>query len=258
LKLKFVAENVPIVLPKKLFPPNIFSLFVLFTVGSKMNLSNKKHNKNHMSLMKWTLVALTFSFFTNVTQAQEGDEEVSPAVTPAFESPQNGYISDDLFIYMHAGPGTNYRILGTINAGDAIKVTGKSEKGYSEIIDSKNRKTWVENKYVSLKSSIRVAMKTLQSELTQSKKFLNQNDGQVNELKSELDSTQAKNKELVTKLEAVNKTLAQTQSKVKDQDTNIKKQWFFNGAIVLALGLLLGLLLPKFFSPKRSGMNSWS
>lgn len=227
-----------------------------------MNLSNKKQNKkqnnNHMQLMKWLLMSFSFFFVSNAVQAQENVESEPVQVIPAFEVPKNGYISDDLFIYMHAGPGTNYRILGIVTAGDAIKVTGKSEKGYSEIIDSKNRKTWVENKYVSLKPSIRVAMKNLQNELTQSKNFLNENDGQVNELKSELDATTAQNKELVTKLDAINKTLAQTQSKVKDQDTNIKKQWFFNGAIVLALGLLLGLLLPKFFSPKRSGMSSWS
>jgi SH3 domain protein len=98
----------------------------------------------------------------------------------------------------------------------------------------------------------------LQEELNKSKNFLNQSDGEVNELKSQLDATTAQNKELMTELSDTKKLLSSTQSQVKDQDTNIKKQWFFNGAIVLALGLLLGLVLPKFFSRKRGGMENWS
>ena len=42
---------------------------------------------------------------------------------------KQGYISDELFIYMHAGPGTNYRILGTVIAGSDVKITGAVENG---------------------------------------------------------------------------------------------------------------------------------
>lgn len=207
--------------------------------------------------MQWILITLTLFGFSNLGQAEENTGEVSQEVAPTKVAPANGYISDDLFIYMHAGPGTNYRILGTVNAGSAIKITGNAQNNYSEIIDDKNRTTWVESKYTSTKPSLRTSLISLQEELNKSKNFLNQSDGEVNELKSQLDATTAQNKELMTELSDTKKLLSSTQSQVKDQDTNIKKQWFFNGAIVLALGLLLGLLLPKFFSRKRGGMDNW-
>ncbi|MGL6176871.1 MAG: TIGR04211 family SH3 domain-containing protein, partial [Vibrionaceae bacterium] len=56
------------------------------------------------------------------------------AVTLSLAAPslcaQESYISDELFIYMHAGPGTEYRILGSINAGVPVKVMGAEKSGY--------------------------------------------------------------------------------------------------------------------------------
>ena len=60
-----------------------------------------------------------------------------------------------------------------------------------------------------------------------------------------------------TDFSQIQQQLEKTQSKVKNQDTDIKKQWFFNGAIVLGIGLILGLILPKFFARRRSNMDSW-
>lgn len=35
---------------------------------------------------------------------------------------QDNYISDELFTYMHSGPGTQFRILGSIDAGEKVTV----------------------------------------------------------------------------------------------------------------------------------------
>jgi len=171
---------------------------------------------------------------------------------------KQGYISDELFIYMHAGPGTNYRILGTIIAGTEVKITGSEDNGYSEIIDNKNRPTWVESKYVSTQAGLRFTVAELNGKIASSSDFTSQLDGEVNELKSKVNLlTNDKNK-LATELKKVTATLAETKTKIKDQDTNIKKQWFFNGAIVLGLGLLLGLILPRLFARRRGSMENWS
>lgn len=174
--------------------------------------------------------------------------------------PQNkqGYISDDLFIYMHAGPGTNYRILGTINAGALIEVTGKAENNYSEIIDEKKRVTWVESKYVTNKPGLRFVVAELNGKVASSSDLNNQLDGKINELTNTVEQLNQEKATLQTEFNQIQEQLKQTQSKVRDQDTNIKKQWFFNGAIVLGVGLFLGLILPKFFTRRRSSMDSWS
>ncbi|MFQ3338333.1 MAG: SH3 domain protein [Colwellia sp.] len=171
---------------------------------------------------------------------------------------KQGYISDKLFIYMHAGPGTNYRILGTIIAGSEVKITGVEDNGYSEVIDEKNRVTWIESKYVSTKAGLRFVVAKLNEKIANSSDFTSQLDGEVNELKSKVNLLTNDKKKLSTKLKKMTETLAKTQSKIKDQDTNIKKQWFFTGALVLGIGLILGLILPRFFSRRRSAMDSWS
>lgn len=171
---------------------------------------------------------------------------------------KQGYISDELFIYMHAGPGTNYRILGTVIAGSEVKTTGANDNGYSEIIDSKNKTTWVESKYVSTKPGLRVVVAQLNEKIAQSGDFTSQLDGEINELKSKVDLLTNDKEKLATKLKQVTNTLSETKLKLKGQDTDIKKEWFFNGAIVLGLGLILGLILPRLFVRRRGSMENWS
>ena len=183
---------------------------------------------------------------------------LSLSVQAAENNYKQGYISDELFIYMHAGPGTNYRILGTIIAGSEVKITGAQDNGYSEVIDEKNRATWIESKYVSTKAGLRFVVAELNEKITSSRDFTSQLDGEVNELKSKVNLLTADKTKLSVKLKKLTSTLAETQTKIKDQDTNIKKQWFFNGALVLGVGLILGLILPRFFSRRRGAMDSWS
>jgi len=170
---------------------------------------------------------------------------------------KQGFITDDLSIYMHTGPGTNYRILGTINAGSEIKTTGKSDKGYSEIIDNKNRNTWIETKYLTTKPGLRFVVAELNEKIVNSSDYTNQLDGEVNQLRSSVEILTKDNKKLLTQLKQVEQQLKTTLSKVKDQDTKILTQRFYNGAIVLGVGLLLGLILPRLFARRKSSMENW-
>jgi len=170
---------------------------------------------------------------------------------------EQGFIIDELTIYMHAGPGTNYRILGTITAGTEIEITGQTDKDYSEIIDEKNRKTWVESKYITNTPGLRFVVAELNEKVDSASDFTSQLDGEVNALKSTIANLQQKNKQLTNETKNLKTTLASTSSKLKSQDTDIQKQWFFNGALVLGFGLILGLILPRFFSRRRSNMDSW-
>lgn len=171
---------------------------------------------------------------------------------------KQGFITDDLTIYMHAGPGTNYRILGTINAGAQVKISGKSDKGYSEITDDKNRVTWVQTKYLNTKPGLRFVVAELNNKITSNNDYTNQLDGEVNQLRSSVEILTKNKDKLLVQLKQVEQKLKLTESKVKDQDTKILTQRFYNGAIVLGVGLLLGLIIPRFFARRRRSMDSWS
>jgi len=178
----------------------------------------------------------------------------------AEDSPTNlasGYISDDLFIYMHSGAGNNYRIVGSINSGIQIKLTGKSENNYTEIIDDKNRTVWVESKYVSAKPGLRFVIAELNERLANTTSNSDSMSQELTQARNSIEVLSSEKSQLNEEISQLNKILVTTQSKLKDQDTNIKKEWFFNGAIVLVIGLLLGLIIPRLSVRRKGSMDNW-
>jgi len=178
----------------------------------------------------------------------------------AEEVPANlasGYISDDLFVYMHSGAGNNYRILGSVNSGVEVKITGKHENDYTEIIDDKNRNVWIESKYVSLKPGLRFVIAELNERLANTATGSDNLSNELDVAKNNIDKLTKERIALNNEISQLNKTLTTTQAKLKDQDTNIKKEWFYNGAIVLVVGLLLGLLIPRLTARRKGSMDNW-
>lgn len=174
----------------------------------------------------------------------------------AQESTQ-GYISDELPTFVHSGPGKNYRILGTVTSGSEIKITGNNRDDYSEVIDDKGRTVWIESKYIITKPGLRVIIAQLNTKLAD----LESNSSLVSEslmrANKKVDRLSGEKTKLNNEISVLNKTLSEVNLKLKDQDTNIKKDWFFNGAIVLCIGLILGLIIPRLSSNKKGNMNSW-
>jgi len=188
-----------------------------------------------------------FMFFSIASFAQETTSQY-----------QDGYISDELFIYMHSGAGNNYRITGSINAGTQVKLTGSASNGYTEIIDDKGRNAWVEDKFVTQTPGLRFVVAELNGQLaTTGEKEANLN-AQIKELNDKLTTAESNNIVLTNKVTQLESQLASAQSKIDTQDMDIKKEWFFTGAIVLGVGLLLGLIIPRISTKRRSSMDSWS
>ena len=198
-----------------------------------------------MKILKGLLVGLVLSFSFPLL---------------AEDTPSNlasGYISDDLFIYMHSGAGNNYRILGSINSGTEVKVTGNNENNYTEIIDDKNRNVWVESKYVSPKPGLRFVIAELNEKLANTTSNSDNMSEALSQARNTIEKLNSEKAKLNNEISQLNKTLITTRSKLKDQDTNIKKEWFFNGAIVLVIGLVLGLIIPRLAGRRKGSMDNW-
>jgi SH3 domain protein len=158
---------------------------------------------------------------------------------------------------MHSGAGNNYRILGSINSGTEVKVTGQYENDYTEIVDDKNRNVWVESKYISLKPGLRFVIAELNERLANTTSNTDSMSEELAQAKDTIENLSSEKAQLNNEISQLNKTLMVTRSKLKDQDTNIKKEWFFNGAIVLVIGLLLGLILPRIAARRKGSMDNW-
>ena len=187
-----------------------------------------------------TYFAIALTLFSSLTFAQESANE---------SELEKAFISDELFIYMLAGAGTNYRILGSINAGDEISLTGEEANGYTQIIDSKQRAGWIESKFVSENPSLRTVIAQLNSELAsynETEQRLNQD---IHSQQTTISDLEQQNKSLQGELKSLTTQFDELKLQVDNQD-------FFYGAMVLGIGLLLGIILPHLTAKKRK-TSSW-
>ncbi|MGF1697710.1 SH3 domain-containing protein [Vibrio kyushuensis] len=190
------------------------------------------------------------------------------AIPAAFA--QDRYIADKLFTYMHSGPNNQFRIIGSIDAGDKIKLlTTNKETGYSQILDSKGRKGWVETRLVTRQESMAVRLPKLEKELTTVKSQLANARGNADSEKAGLiDSLDVRNQqiaELEQNYSDISQQLTSSQTEVRElrarldtQKEDLLLKYFMYGGGVAGGGLLFGLLLPHVMPRRKKSPNGWA
>ena len=94
--------------------------------------------------MRKQLALISILFLSHFSFGQSSDQE------PNDSNGEIRYISDDLYTYIHAGPGRNYRILGSVVAGTRVtQLQIDAENNFVEIIDDKQRTGWVDATFIS-------------------------------------------------------------------------------------------------------------
>ena len=79
---------------------------------------------------------------------------------------QPAFISDNLVVYLHSGPGNQYRIVGTLTAGsEVIKLA--EQDGYVQIQVDEARSGWIPKDNLSFTPGIRSQLTDLQSRFEQ-------------------------------------------------------------------------------------------
>ncbi|WGW00785.1 TIGR04211 family SH3 domain-containing protein [Vibrio sp. YMD68] len=190
------------------------------------------------------------------------------AIPAAFA--QDRYIADKLFTYMHSGPNNQFRIIGSIDAGDKVKLlSSNKDTGYSEILDSKGRKGWVETRFVTRQESMAMRLPKLEKELTTVKAQLsNARDNADSEKAGLIDSLEVRNQqisELEQNYSDISKQLTASQTEVRELRARIDTQkedlllkYFMYGGGVAGGGLLFGLLLPHIIPRRKKSPNGWA
>ncbi|QIR06968.1 TIGR04211 family SH3 domain-containing protein [Salinivibrio costicola] len=180
------------------------------------------------------------------------------------------YISDELFTYMHSGPGTQYRIIGSVDAGDKITVLSRDrDAGYTQVVDSRGRKGWVKSDYVTTQPGLKERLPVLEAELKRVKSALASAQDDAKAQQKGLVESLAKRNEQISKLEAhsseLNKKLIEAQSeiralraKIDTQKDDLLMRWFTYGGMVAGGGLLFGLVLPHLIPRKKRRRDGWA
>ncbi len=180
------------------------------------------------------------------------------------------YISDELFTYMHTGPGTQYRIIGSVNAGTPVTIVATNAKeGYVQIVDNKDRKGWIESKYVTSQPSLRTRYPELEAELKQVKQELStaQGDAQaqtkdliesLNQRTVQLQVLEKKTSELNQQLNDDQEEIRALRARLDTQKDDLLMRYFTYGGLVAGGGLLFGLLLPHIIPRRKKQPNGWA
>lgn len=190
------------------------------------------------------------------------------------------YISDDVTIFMHTGPSTKYRIIGTIKAGEAVQFlqTDPATK-FAQITTNKNKTAWIDGRFLTRKTSLKVRTPKLQAELARTKKTLAainktnadkverltsasrqaviDKDNLLVEKSNTIETLTAKNNMLTKEAEQLRAENAQLSAKMDTKQEDEQHRFFMLGAMVLGLGLIAGLIIPsiRFRKKKNDGWN---
>jgi SH3 domain protein len=167
------------------------------------------------------------------------------------------YISDDLFTYLHAGPGRNFRILGTVVAGTRVTLLQEdTEKNFVEIIDDKQRAGWVDADFISVSSSVRALVPGLQQQVEETEQTIQQQRVSNDLLHQQIADLTSQNTNLKTKLSDAEKENARMTQTLADYDQTAQMEWFTRGGIVAVISLLLGIIL-TYLPKKRRRNDNW-
>nr|WP_282437312.1 TIGR04211 family SH3 domain-containing protein [Vibrio amylolyticus] len=190
------------------------------------------------------------------------------AIPAAFA--QDRYIADKLFTYMHSGPNNQFRIIGSIDAGDKITLLNTNkETGYSQIQDTRGRKGWVETRFVTRQESMAVRLPKLEKELTTVKAQLSNARGNADSEKAGLiDSLEVRNQQISeleqnysdisTQLTASQTEVRELRARLDTQKEDLLLKYFMYGGGVAGGGLLFGLLLPHVMPRRKKSPNGWA
>lgn len=180
---------------------------------------------------------------------------------------QTQYVTENLNTYLRKGAGDNFKISGTIQAGEKVTVLDRKER-YSLIRDSKNREAWILTNELTTTPSSKELTPQLQQKVQDLTLKLNKidNDWQQRTLEMQRRTKQAdqQSSDLLEQNAQLKRELGILKSKNRDleaiqnaESREIMIQYFIYGGSVLGLGLLLGLLLPLLI-PRRKHKDGWS
>lgn len=195
------------------------------------------------------MLLATVLLSTSVTAQQE------PTGTPV--SPQNAYISDKLITYIYNGPGRDYKIIGSIAAGEEIKLLAEdSSSDYWQLTDSKGRTGWILKQYVSLTPVFSGESEQLQQQLQQQQTLVSQLQQEKEQLQQQLNETDAAVQQAEKATATAQQTIALLTQQLQEKPAAFWQDKMVLGSILGFAGLLLGLLLPALI-PSRRRKERW-
>ncbi|MBI3560275.1 MAG: TIGR04211 family SH3 domain-containing protein [Gammaproteobacteria bacterium] len=187
------------------------------------------------------------------------------------------YISDELIVTIRTGQGNHTPIIKTIKSGDRIEILEETETGYSRIKTSDGTEGWIRTQFISDEPVAAQKLAKLQEKFNQlddSNQALKKENKELKTDKTKAEETLAKlqtelassqkelthlgkvaanplildkeNKDMHEKLTSMSTELEMLRNEHQVVKDRSRQNWFMAGAGVIILGMLIGLIIPKF------------
>jgi len=199
------------------------------------------------------------------------------------------FVNDEVFIVLHAGPGTNFRWIAKLNPGTALTPTGTAEDGdWTEVSTQAGTTGWVKSEFLSRDKPAQVLLPELQRRLAtleernEALRVELNAASQARENNAELATTtqaelQATAEELAAlkktssraiQLDEDNRRLVETVETLRSEvdmlkadnqrlSEKLRSGAFLDGALAVLLGVGITLVVPRLW-PRRRRSSSWA
>jgi SH3 domain protein len=197
---------------------------------------------------------------------------------------QQAWVSDQFEIMLRTGPSTNNAIERVLTSGTVLDVLERdSETGYSRVRTSGGTEGWVLTRYLMDEPSAREQLASLTNRLTNAAAEGSSLSSQLAAVNSEYDAATRQIAALEREKQALEEELSEIKSTaanvlaINDQNKQLRDQlanaeiqvatleqrnrelssqttryWFLTGALVLFIGMILGIWLPRIRWQRRS------
>ena len=181
----------------------------------------------------------------------------------------DSYISENIYTYIHSGPGQNYRIIGTVNAGAAIEtLKSDDEAKYTEIKTQAGKIGWISTSSlqkalpaITLLPRVQEKLQNAQTKLQNIDKehalILSEKNQSISGKDRQIRELQNTNKVLEANIKDLEELNSEFNTLLDTKDQRIRMEWLINGGGVLVCGLVLGLLLPFIPRRRKQRRDNW-
>ncbi len=208
---------------------------------------------------------------------------------PGFAQETERYVSDEVFIVLHAGPGSNYRWLAKLIPGTRLMEKRRSTDGnWAEVETSRGTVGWVQSEYLASEPPAQVRLPAVARQLDDAedqaaglRESLRAAQGERDALAEELSATNASLQEVTEELARLrqvsgsaietaenNRRLVEEVASMRTElDTleadnlrlqeRVQSSAFIDGALAVILGVIITLVVPRLW-PKRRTSSSWA
>ena len=199
------------------------------------------------------------------------------------------YVSDEVFIVLHAGPGSNYRWLAKLIPGTELFELRRSPDGnWAEVETSRGTVGWVQSEYLASEPPAQVRLPSVVRQLEDAEREaaelrgnlaniedsrdalateLAETEGQLQDVTEELArlrqvsgsaiETAENNRRLVEEVAGMRTRIDTLEADNQRLQERVRSSAFIDGALAVLFGVIITLVVPRLW-PKRRPSSSWA